>query len=87
MTVTAETSAAAGTNPRPRVKILHLALAAHGACTQCVAITLSPENMFPDARVLQLSYNEARVCTTVRQAKQRVYICMLQVHSEIQSDS
>ena len=29
--------------------------------------------MFPGARVLQLSYNEARVCTTVRRAKQRVY--------------
>ena len=30
--------------------------------------------MFPGARVLQLCYNEARVCATVRRAKQRVYI-------------
>ena len=29
--------------------------------------------MFPGARDLQLCYNEARVCATVRQAKQRVY--------------
>ena len=30
--------------------------------------------MFPGARDLQLCYNEARVCATVRRAKQRVYI-------------
>ena len=30
--------------------------------------------MFPGARDLQLCYNEALVCTTVRRAKQRVYI-------------
>ena len=29
--------------------------------------------MFPGARDLQLCYNEARVCATVRRAKQRVY--------------
>ena len=29
--------------------------------------------MFPGARVLHLCYNEARVYTTVRRAKQRVY--------------
>ena len=33
--------------------------------------------MFPGARVLQLSYNEARVCATVRRAKQRVYTTLL----------
>ena len=32
--------------------------------------------MFPGARVLQLCYNEARVYTTVRRAKQRVYTCI-----------
>ena len=29
--------------------------------------------MFPGASVLQICCNEVRVCTTVRQAKQRVY--------------
>ena len=35
--------------------------------------------MFPGARDLQLCYNEARVCTTVRRAKQRVYIVVVVV--------
>ena len=34
--------------------------------------------MLPGARVLQLSYNEARVCTTVRRAKQQVYLVKAQ---------
>ena len=54
-----------------RVQILHPALAAQGACTQGCA-HWAQENVFPGARVLQLCCNEARVCATMRQAKQRV---------------
>ena len=46
--------------------------------------------MFPGARDLQLCCNEARVCTTVHQAKQRVYTtnlkkCLEKFQFEIES--
>ena len=60
-------------SPR-HVQILHLALAAHGACIQCAHNEPGPENLFPGATDLQLCCNEVRVYATVRYAKQRVYI-------------
>ena len=69
MTAAAATSLAAETNQRPSRGDV-----AHGSALSARA-TLSPENMFLGAGDLQLCYNEARVCATVRRAKQRVYIC------------
>ena len=75
MTVTAATSAAAGTNQRPpRADLAPSPCGARGLHSVHGHHTEPRKTyMFPGARVLQLSYNEARVCTTVRRAKQRVY--------------
>ena len=74
MTAEAATSLAAETNQRPSRGDV-----AHGPALSARA-TLSPELHVParpgaSSRDLQLCYNEARVCATVRRAKQRVYSC------------
>ena len=56
---------------------IQYALVAHGPALSACASHWAQKNMFPGARDLQLCYNEARVCATVRRAKQRVYISVL----------
>ena len=75
MTVAGATSLAAETNQRPSREIRSGTLLLRTGLHSMRGHHNEPrKNMFPGARDVQLCYNEARVCATVRRAKQRVYI-------------